>query len=422
MIKQTTKNQNRHFGVYGGRYVPEMLIPALEELEEVYFSYGRTKKFKSELNALFKHYSGRPTPLYFAKRMTENIGGANIYLKLESLNHTGAHKINNVLGQMLLCKYMGKKYVIAETGAGQHGVATATVAAKMGFKCLVFMGEVDIKRQYPNVFLMKRLGAEVIPVKEGTKTLKDAVNCALKYWIENLEDHHYLIGSALGPYPYPEIVRDFQSIIGEEIKSQFKNFVKENNLPKAYPDVLLACVGGGSNAMGMFYPFIDKNEIELIGVEAGGRGINLGENASRMSLNLANVGIAQGYKSYFLQSKDGQIAKTHSISAGLDYAGIGPELSYLFEKKRISFVHVSDKDAIDSVDFLAKNEGIIPALESSHAVSYGISKAKKMKKNQSIIINISGRGDKDIFIMAPKFDKENWLSFLKSEISILEKK
>ncbi len=400
--------KNRHFGAYGGRYVPEMLIPALDELENAYEQYRNDDNFLKELNHLFNTYSGRPTPLYFANNLTKDIGGATIYLKLEGANHTGAHKINNALGQVLLAQKMGKKKIIAETGAGQHGLASATVAAMFGFSCKVFMGSVDIKRQYPNVYAMKLLGAEVVSVEDGTCTLKDAVNAALKYWTEHLKDTHYLIGSALGPYPYPVIVRDFQSIIGKEIKEQIQ--IAE----KRQPDALIACVGGGSNSLGMFYPYL-KEKVKLIGVEAGGKGNASGEHASRFTHH-PKVGIAQGYKSYFLQNNEGQLDPTHSISAGLDYAGVGPELAYFYDQGRIKFTRVSDELSLEGFKILARKEGIIPALESSHAVAYGLEYAKSRPKNEIIIINVSGRGDKDLFITAKALDKKNWFEFLKNEV------
>lgn len=399
----------RYFGPYGGRFVPEMLIPALDELEEAYEKNQQDEDFQAELLHLFKNYTGRPTPLSYAENLTRSLGGCKIYLKLEGHAHTGAHKINNVIGQALLAQKMGKKTLIAETGAGQHGMATATVAAKFNMKCKVFMGEVDIKRQYPNVFGMRMLGAEVIPVSFGTRTLKDAVNAALKYWIENLEDTHYLLGSALGPYPYPKIVRDFQSVIGREVRSQIAEV--ENKLP----NVLVACVGGGSNSIGLFHPFLDQEEMEFYGVEAGGTGPGPGNHAVRFSGD-ARVGIVQGYKSYFLQDENGQVAATHSISAGLDYAGVGPELAYLHDMDRIQFKSVTDSEALDAYQRLSREEGIIPALESSHAVAYAIKLAPKLPKDQIMVINISGRGDKDIFITAPEIDRERWIEFLKNEV------
>jgi len=399
---------NRYFGEFGGRYVPEMLIPALDELEKAYFFYKIEKAFQQELDFLLRNYCGRPTPLYFAENLTSACMGRKIYLKLEALAHTGAHKINNVIGQALLAKKMGKKKIVAETGAGQHGLATASVCAKFGLECTIFMGEVDIKRQYPNVFSMRLLGADVIPVKEGTKTLKDAVNMALKYWIENLKDTHYLLGSVVGPYPYPAIVRDFQSVIGKEVKKQILE------LEDRLPDVMIACCGGGSNAMGFFYPFLKEKHIRFIAVEAGGRGDGFGKNALRFGKN-SRTGIAQGYKSYFIQDRYGQLAPTHSVSAGLDYPGIGPELAFLHDKGVIRFEKVSDGEAIAGYKKLASMEGIIPALESAHAISWAIKKSRLYGSDTLIVVNISGRGDKDIFITAKKTDAKNWARFLREE-------
>jgi tryptophan synthase beta chain len=339
----TTYLKNRHFGEFGGRYVPEMLIPALTQLEDTFTTALKDSAFTDELAKLYHTYTGRPTPLTFAENLTKRIGGAKIYLKREGLNHTGAHKINNCIGQALLTRYMGKKALIAETGAGQHGVATATVSAKFKFTCKVFMGEVDIKRQYPNVYSMKMLGTEVVPVSDGTKTLKDAVNAALKYWIENLSSTHYLLGSALGPYPFPIIVREFQSIIGKEVKKQIHKAEGKN------PDLLIACVGGGSNSIGLFHPFLEDSDVSMIGVEAGGTGPEPGCNAARFQGKDPKTGIIQGYRSYFLQNEEGQVLPTHSISAGLDYAGVGPELAYLRQQGRISFVSALDNDVLHAL-------------------------------------------------------------------------
>ncbi len=402
-----------HFGKYGGRYVPEMLIPALEELESTYEKAKKDPSFKKEFEYYLKTFSGRPTPLTFAKNLTENLEGAKIYLKNEGLNHTGAHKITHCIGQAILAKRMGKKRIIAETGAGQHGVATATVAAKFGFSCTVFMGEVDIKRQRPNVFLMEQLGAEVIPVTFGSRTLKDAVNAAIKYWIENVKDTHYVLGSVLGPHPFPTINRDFQSVVGKEIKKQIKEY--EGKLP----DYVIACVGGGSNAIGAFNEFL-KDRVKLVGVEAGGIGKGIGQNAVRFPSGLArrsfseggSVGVVEGYKSYFLQDNDGNLQKTHSISAGLDYPGIGPQLSFLHDSKRVEFTSVTDQEALSAVKLLAQGEGIIPALESAHAAAYAIKLAPKLSKDQVIVVNLSGRGDKDIFILAKAFKDKKFYQFL----------
>ena len=400
----------RYFGNHGGRFVPEMLIPALEELERSWDILQKDETFHSELDKLFKHYSGRPTPLYYAENLSRYLGGAKVFLKLESLNHTGAHKINNVLGQALITRYLGKKKLIAETGAGQHGVAVATAAAKFNMECTVFMGEVDIQRQYPNVFAMKLLGAEVIPVKDGTKTLKDAVNAALKYWITNLDDTHYLLGSALGPHPFPTIVRDLQSVIGREVQWQ----LKEYKIKK--PDLLIACVGGGSNSIGLFHPFLKDKTVKMIGVEAGGRGIATGYHAARLA-GRPREGIVQGYKSYFLQDSDGQLRRTHSICAGLDYAGIGPEHAYLFDEKRVTYTNVTDSEAMDAFELLAKKEGIISALESSHALAQAVKTVPSMNSSEVVVVNISGRGEKDLFITARELDSENWINFLTREVN-----
>lgn len=384
---------NGHFGRFGGRYVPEMLIPALEELEKAYETAKKDPAFQREFNYYLKTFAGRPTPLTYAENLTKQLNGAKIYLKNEGLNLTGAHKITHCIGQALIAKRMGKKRLIAETGAGQHGVATATVATKFGFSCTVYMGEIDMKRQRPNVFLMEQLGAEVVPVAFGNKTLKDAVNAALKDYIENVDTTHYLLGSVVGPHPYPTINRYFQSIVGHEVKNDLKK--REKKLP----DVIIACVGGGSNAMGIFFAFVKDKSVKLIGVEAGGKGKGIGENAVRMS-GIGKVGVVEGYKSYFLQDRDGQVQNTHSISAGLDYPGIGPELAYLGNTKRVQFVSASDKEVVEAVGILAKTEGIIPALESAHAVAYALKLAPTLSKDKTIVVNISGRGDKDIFILA----------------------
>lgn len=406
------KFKKGHFGQFGGRYVPEMLIPALEELEQEYLKAKKDKVFQREFNYFLKTYAGRPTPLTFAKNLTEKLGGAKIYLKNEGLNHTGAHKITHCIGQAILAKRMGKTRLIAETGAGQHGVATATVAAKFGFSCAVYMGEVDIERQRPNVFLMEQLGAKVVSVAFGNKTLKDAVNAALKDWIENVKDTHYLLGSVVGPHPYPTMTADFQSIVGREARKQLQ---KEE---KRLPDYIIACVGGGSNAMGIFGEFIKEKSVNLIGVEAGGRGRKIGEHASRF--NGGSVGVVEGYKSYFLQDQDGQIQKTHSISAGLDYAGIGPQLVYLKDTERVKFVSVGDKEVLKAFSILAKTEGIIPALESSHAVAQAVRLAPTLGKDKIIVINISGRGDKDLFIIAKSLGDKGFMEFLRNYIQEYE--
>lgn len=397
-----------HFGPYGGRYVPEMLMPALEELEKEYEAAKNDKNFQGEFENLLKNFSGRPTPLVYAENLTKQLGGAKIYLKNEGLNHTGAHKITHCIGQGLVAKRLKKKRLIAETGAGQHGVATATVAAKLGFSCTVYMGAVDVARQRPNVFLMEQLGATVVPVMFGSQTLKDAVNAAIKDWIENVKDTHYVLGSVVGPHPFPTMNRDFQSIVGREIKGQLKK--RDGKLP----DYVIACVGGGSNAMGAFTEFIPDASVKLIGVEAGGRGKKLGDNAVRFPYG--SVGVVEGYKSYFLQDDDGQLQQTHSISAGLDYPGVGPELSYLHDTKRVEFVNALDKEALAAVRLLARTEGIIPALESSHAVAHAIKLAPTLPKDKTIVVNISGRGDKDLFILTRAFKDKKFYEFMKQEV------
>ncbi|MCX6761304.1 MAG: tryptophan synthase subunit beta [Candidatus Moranbacteria bacterium] len=407
---QYDADKRGHFKKYGGRYVPEMLIPALENLEKSYYEARKDPKFTQELMELFQNYSGRPTPLYFAKNFSEHLGGAKIFLKQEGLNHTGAHKINHCLGQALLALRMGKTRLIAETGAGQHGLATATVAAKFGMKCTVYMGKVDYERQRPNVFWMERLGAEVIPVMHGTQRLKDAVTATLQDWIANVDDTHYLLGSALGPHPYPSMVRDFQTIVGLEVKQQLKENYGINK-----PDVIIACVGGGSNAIGIFNPYLEDKNVRLIGVEAGGKGIGtVGNHAARLQKN-PKVGVVEGYKSYFLQDKDGQVQNTHSISAGLDYAGIGPEHALLWEKKRVEYNYVVDKEVIEAFNLLARKEGIIAALESCHAVAYAMKLAPKLSSKKNIVINLSGRGDKDIFIVADALKDKKWKEFIKNK-------
>jgi tryptophan synthase beta chain len=388
---------NGHFGPYGGRYVGETLMPALLELEEAYGRFSSGKKFKKELDYLLEKYAGRPTPLFHAKRLSEHLKGASIFLKREDLAHTGAHKINNTLGQALLAKWMGKKKVIAETGAGQHGVATATAAALFGMECRIFMGTEDIKRQAPNVLRMELLGAKVVPVESGTGTLKDAMNEALRYWVGAVTDTFYIIGSVAGPHPYPVMVRDFQKIIGIEARKQIVDFTGR------LPDMLIACVGGGSNAMGLFYPFMN-DPVEMTGVEAAGKGIPSGKHAA--TLGAGSVGVLHGSKSYVLQDKEGQILEAHSISAGLDYPGVGPEHSLLKDLKRAEYVSIDDDQALNAFKTLCKLEGIIPALESSHAVAYAIEQAPRMKKKNIIIINLSGRGDKDLGIVSPHVNKK----------------
>ncbi|HBI52459.1 MAG TPA: tryptophan synthase subunit beta [Ruminococcaceae bacterium] len=380
------------FGQHGGQYIPETLMNAVTELEEAYNRYKDDPDFNRELNALFNDYAGRPSRLYYAEKMTKTLGGAKIYLKREDLNHTGAHKINNVLGQALLAKKMGKTRLIAETGAGQHGVATATAAALMGMECVVFMGEEDTRRQALNVYRMKLLGADVVSVTEGTATLKDAVSATFREWTNRIADTHYCLGSVMGPHPFPTIVRDFQAVISREIKQQMLE--KEGRLP----DVVMACVGGGSNAIGTFYNFIEDKDVRLIGCEAAGRGIDTFETAA--TINTGKLGIFHGMKSYFCQDEYGQIAPVYSISAGLDYPGIGPEHAYLHDTGRAEYVAVTDDEAVNAFEFLARTEGIIPAIESAHAVAHAIKIAPEMDKDKIIVITISGRGDKDCAAIA----------------------
>lgn len=380
------------FGVHGGQYIPETLMNAVIELEEAYNKYKNDPQFQKELTELFNEYTGRPSRLYYAEKMTKDLGGAKIYLKREDLNHTGSHKINNVLGQCLLAKKMGKTRVIAETGAGQHGVATATVAALMGLECKIYMGKVDTDRQALNVYRMRLLGAEVEAVTSGTMTLKDAVNETLKEWTNRVSDTHYVIGSVMGPHPFPTIVRDFQSVISKEIKEQILE--KEGKLP----DVVMACVGGGSNAMGAFYNFIEDKEVRLIGCEAAGKGADTPYTAATMTTG--TEGIFHGMKSYFCQDEYGQIAPVYSISAGLDYPGVGPEHAYLKDIGRAEYVPVTDDEAVDAFEYLSRTEGIIPAIESSHAVAYAMKLAPTLSKDKIMVINISGRGDKDVAAIA----------------------
>ena len=390
--KNILPNKKGRFGKYGGRFVAETLVPALEDLSKEYYKVKTNKDFKKEIDNDLKHFVGRPSPLDFAKRWTKKLGGAQIYLKREDLNHTGAHKINNTVGQILLAKRMKKSRVIAETGAGQHGVATATVAARHGLECVVYMGEEDIKRQSLNVFRMKLLGAKVVPVSSGSKTLKDAMNEAMRDWVTNVDSTYYIIGSVAGPHPYPEIVRDFNSVVGREVQAQSKKLFKKD------PDLLVACVGGGSNAMGLFYPFLNKKKVKLIGVEAGGLGLSTGKHAA--PLNAGSEGVLHGMRTYLMQDKGGQILETHSISAGLDYPGVGPEHSWLKDSGRAEYVVAKDNEALRAFKELTVVEGIMPALETSHALAYVRKIAPKMKKNKIIVVNISGRGDKDIDAVA----------------------
>lgn len=376
------------FGNYGGSYVPETLIPVLDELEKAYREVQKDPQFQAELTELLKSYVGRPSLLYFAKNLTQTLKGAQIYLKREDLNHTGAHKINNTLGQILLAKRMGKKRVIAETGAGQHGVATATACALLGLDCVVYMGEEDVKRQHLNVLRMKMLGSQVCPVTTGSRTLKDAINEALRDWVTHPQDTFYCFGTAAGPHPYPTIVRDFQAIIGKETRSQFLE------LKGRLPDLLIACVGGGSNAIGFFHPFLSDANVQLVGVEAGGKGTALGEHAA--TLTLGRPGILHGAYSYLLQDETGQIPDTHSVSAGLDYPGVGPEHSYLKDTGRVQYVSVTDQEALAASMLLARTEGILPALESAHALAYALKIAPTLSSDKHLIVNLSGRGDKDM--------------------------
>src|SRR5689334_14273469 len=383
-----------HFGPYGGRFVPETLMHPLQELEEEYYRSQKDPEFQREFEYYLKEFCGRPTPLYFAERLTRELGGAKIYLKREDLLHTGAHKINNCIGQILLAKRMGKSRIIAETGAGQHGVATATVAAMFGFKCVVYMGAVDCERQALNVFRMKMLGAEVVPVKAGQQTLKEAINEAMRDWVTNVRSTHYILGTAYGAHPYPVMVRNFQRVIGDEARAQILE--KEKRLP----DLLIACVGGGSNAIGLFYPFLDDISVKMIGVEAGGLGIKPEQHAARFQGG--SLGVLQGTRSYILQDDFGQIQSTHSISAGLDYAAVGPEHAFLYDAKRVEYTYATDDKALEAFMKLARLEGIIPALESSHAVAECIIQAPKLCKDKVIIVNLSGRGDKDVAQAADK--------------------
>ena len=409
-----TNSNNGFFGKFGGRFVPEELEKILIELESAFLHYIKDKDFLNELEELRGDFIGRPTPLMYAKNLSEKIGGAKIYVKLEGLAHTGAHKINNAIGQALLAKRMGKKKVIAETGAGQHGLATAAACAKLGLECSIYMGEIDVKRQQPNVASMELYGAKVVAVKKGGRGLKDAVDMALEDWVKDLSDTHYLLGSAVGPSPYPDIVRTFQSVIGRELEKQIEE--KKLNVK-----ALIACVGGGSNAIGFFEPFIEKQNPKLIAVEAGGISMKLGENAVRMKNPHAKDFTAQGYKSKFILKENEEIAETMSISAGLDYPGVGPQLAYLGDNGRIEFTYATDKETVNAVKEFAKNEGVIFALESAHAGAKAIEYAKNYNKDDVIVVNMSGRGDKDIFITSPIFRPNEWKNFLKSELERLEK-
>ena len=391
MQTMTLPDQRGYFGVYGGRFVPETLVPALDELAAAYAEAMADERFRSELDTLFKDYVGRETPLTFAERLTEHCGGAQVYLKREDLAHTGAHKINNALGQALLAQRMGKRRIVAETGAGQHGVATAAVCAKLGLECIVYMGEEDIRRQALNVFRMKLMGAEVRPVASGARTLKDAINEAIRHWVTNVETTHYLLGSVVGPAPYPEMVRDFQLVIGRETRRQVLERLGR------LPDYVVACEGGGSNALGIFYPFIDDKEVKLVGVEAGGKGLATGQHAAPLAAG--TVGVLHGAMSYLLQDEHGQILGTHSVSAGLDYPGVGPEHCYLKDIGRATYVAVDDIEALEGFKLLCRTEGITPALESAHAVAHTAALAPTCSSETVIVVNVSGRGDKDMDIV-----------------------
>ena len=387
-----------HFGPYGGRFVAETLMEPLRLLEQAYEQFKADPKFQQQLDYDLKHYVGRPSPLYFAERMTRAWGGARIWLKREDLNHTGAHKVNNTVGQALLAKHLGKTRIIAETGAGQHGVATATICARYGLECIVYMGSEDVKRQSPNVYRMKLLGATVVPVESGSKTLKDALNEAMRDWVANVDNTFYIIGTVAGPHPYPMMVRDFQSVIGEECIKQMPDMLKEAGCQGSQPDAVVACVGGGSNAMGIFYPYINHASTRLIGVEAAGEGLDSGKHSA--SLQMGSPGVLHGNRTYVLQNDHGQVTETHSVSAGLDYPGVGPEHAYLKDIGRAEYVGITDSEALEAFHYLCRTEGIIPALESSHAVAYAMKLAKTMRADQSILVNLSGRGDKDIGTVA----------------------
>lgn len=394
-------DSNGHFGDYGGSFVPETLMYALDELKSAYAVAKDDPVFQEEFHRLLRDFVGRPTPITYAERLTKHLGGAQIYLKREDLNHTGAHKINNALGQILLAKRMGKRRIIAETGAGQHGVATATVCAWAGLECVVYMGTEDMRRQALNVFRMQLMGAKVVGVESGSKTLKDAINEALRDWVTNVGDTHYLLGSVLGPHPYPMMVRDFQSVIGREARRQMLERIGR------LPDYLVACVGGGSNAMGLFYDFLNDETVRMIGVEAGGRGLGLGEHAARfLEEGGGRIGVLQGTRSYVLQDERGQIALTHSISAGLDYASIGPEHAYLHDAGRAEYVYAGDDEALEAFQLLSKMEGIIPALESSHAIAEVVKLAPKLSPEDVILVNLSGRGDKDVHTVADALNQK----------------
>ncbi|MDO4592231.1 MAG: tryptophan synthase subunit beta [Comamonadaceae bacterium] len=398
MFEYSYPDAHGHFGPYGGSFASETLTHALLELREAYAKYQNDPEFIAEFKSELAHFVGRPSPVYHAARMSQEMGGAQIYLKREDLNHTGAHKINNVIGQAMLAKRMGKPRIIAETGAGQHGVATATICARYGLECVVYMGAEDVKRQSPNVYRMKLLGATVIPVESGSKTLKDALNEAMRDWVANVDNTFYIIGTVAGPAPYPAMVRDFQSVIGEECLTQMPEIFKELKMANEQPDAVVACVGGGSNAMGIFYPYIPFENTKLIGVEAAGEGLETGKHSA--SLQKGSSGVLHGNRTFIMQDDNGQILETHSISAGLDYPGVGPEHAWLQEIGRAQYVGITDQEALEAFHYLCRTEGIIPALESSHAVAYAMKLAKEMKPEQSILVSLSGRGDKDIGTVA----------------------
>lgn len=409
----TVLSPKGRFGAFGGCYVPELLMPVMQALQTAFEDARNDPDFLQDLRDLYTQYAGRPTPLFFAKNMTKALGGAQIYIKNEGLNHTGAHKMNHCLGQVLLAKRMGKTRIIAETGAGQHGVATATVCAKFGLKCVVYMGRKDYDRQRPNVFLMHRLGAEVIPVEEGGQSLRDAVNAGLRDLLSNPHDTHYLLGTVCGPHPYPVMNTFFQKIIGEEIKAQMHDFIG------TLPDYILACVGGGSNAMGTFTAFLDEPSVRLIGVEAGGKGITETNEKCNHAARFAtgSVGVVEGMKTYFLQDKNGQIKETHSISAGLDYSGVGPQIAYLKDAGRLDMTYATDENVKSAYAFLARTEGVIGAMESCHAVAEAVRLAPTLSPEKTIVINLSGRGDKDLFITAPQFENDAFNAYLKAHLT-----
>ncbi|HYJ10955.1 MAG TPA: tryptophan synthase subunit beta [Polyangiaceae bacterium] len=408
-MTESIRAENGYFHGFGGAFIPEILHATFEELNQAFEAARSDEAFWREYVELMSTYSCRPTPLTFAENLTQHFGGARIYIKREDLNHTGAHKANNVMGQGLLVKRMGKKRVIAETGAGQHGVATATMAAKFGFSCTIYMGELDVERQRPNVFWMERLGATVVPVKEGSRTLKDAINEAFRDWVSNMDDTHYVLGTACGPHPFPEMVTYFQSIIGQEARRQILE--RTGQLPKR----VYACVGGGSNAMGIFSGFLGDSSVELVGVEAGGDGVSSGRHAARLSSRDASLGVAQGYKTYFLQNRDGQMNETHSVAAGLDYVGVSPILAHFHETKRARFEAATDSEVVEALKLTIRKEGLIPALESSHAFAQAFKEVGQLSSKDVVLINQSGRGDKDIFTVADAFKDPTWEAFIQKK-------